>query len=156
MLTETGYPSVAPSVSKSYKQVAANGGKYGMASQWSERHAAYASGLGTFGLCDGLITPKGKAVRFASVVARIKVPPTLRPYKDHHAYCLHYAKGICGMCINRCPGGAVSKSSHDKKACAAQCNITNQYAEKQLGLPKGAYGCGFCQTGVPCESRIPV
>ena len=70
-----------------------------MASQWSERHAAYASGLGTFGLCDGLITPKGKAVRFASVVTRIKVPPTQRPYKDHHAYCLHYAKGICGMCI---------------------------------------------------------
>ena len=156
MLTKAGYPSVAPSVSKSYNQIATNGGKYGMASQWSERHAAYASGLGTFGLCDGLITPKGKAVRFASVVARIKVPPTQRPYKDHHAYCLHYAKGICGMCINRCPGGAVSKSGHDKKACAAQCMTTNQYAEKQLGLPKGAYGCGFCQTGVPCESRIPV
>ena len=37
--------------------------KYGFASTWSERHAAYASGLGTFGLCDGLITPKGKAMR---------------------------------------------------------------------------------------------
>ncbi|MFH0824461.1 MAG: epoxyqueuosine reductase, partial [Pseudomonadota bacterium] len=33
--------------------------KYVYSSNWSERHAAYASGLGTFGLCDGLITTKG-------------------------------------------------------------------------------------------------
>jgi hypothetical protein len=39
-------------------------------------------------------------------------------------------------------------------ACMKQCNATAQYAEKQMGL-KG-YGCGFCQTAVPCESRIPV
>ena len=41
--------------------------KYGMASCWSERHAAFVSGLGTFGLCDGLITPVGKAMRCGSV-----------------------------------------------------------------------------------------
>ena len=34
--------------------------RYGLASRWSERHAAYVSGLGTFGLCDGLITPGEK------------------------------------------------------------------------------------------------
>jgi epoxyqueuosine reductase len=153
-LTKSGYPAIAPISSKSYK--ANTSEKYGMVMQWSERHAAYASGLGTFGLCDGLITPKGKAIRCASVVARIKVPPTPRPYKDHHAYCLHYAKGICGMCMSRCPAGAVTKSGHDKTACGQQCMVTAEYAEKQLGLPKGAYGCGFCQTGVPCESRIPV
>jgi len=154
-LTKSGYPAVVPILTKNFNTQAVNA-KYGFSTPWSERHAAYASGLGTFGLCDGLITPKGKAIRCASVVARIKVPPTPRPYKDHHAYCLHYAKGICGMCIDRCPGGAVAKSGHDKKACASQCMVTREYAVKQLNLPKQAYGCGFCQTGVPCESGIPV
>jgi len=79
--------------------------RYGFASAWSERHVAYASGLGTFGLCDGLITPKGKAMRCGSVAAQIQVPPTPRPYQDHHAYCLHFSQGSCGLCITRCPSG---------------------------------------------------
>jgi hypothetical protein len=151
-LTKAGYPAVAPTLSPGFKTE--NSERYGMASSWSERHAAYAAGLGTFGLCDGLITPKGKAIRCGSVVARIQIPATPRLYEDHHAYCLFYAKGICGMCTTRCPAGAVTKSGHDKQACMKQCAATAQYADKQLGL-KG-YGCGFCQTGVPCESRIPV
>jgi epoxyqueuosine reductase len=151
-LAKAGYPAIAPIFSKSFRM--GNSEKYGMASSWSERHAAYAAGLGTFGLCDGLITPKGKAIRCGSVVARVQIPVTPRPYQDHHAYCLYYAKGICGMCTTRCPAGAVTKSGHNKMACSKQCNATAEYADKQLGL-KG-YGCGFCQTGVPCESQIPV
>jgi epoxyqueuosine reductase len=150
-LVKAGYPAIAPTLSSSFKTE--NSERFGMASSWSERHAAYAAGLGTFGLCDGLITPKGKAIRCGSVVAQIKVSASPRPYTDHHAYCLFYAKGICGMCTKRCPAGAVTKAGHNKMACMKQCNATAQYADKQLGL-KG-YGCGFCQTGVPCESRIP-
>jgi epoxyqueuosine reductase QueG len=93
----------------------------------SERHAAYASGLGIFGLCDGLITPKGKAMRARSVVARIQIPPTQRPYTDHHAYCLFLTKGICEECIPRCPVGALSEVGHDKVKCRT----------------------------VPCESKVP-
>src|SRR5208337_4860309 len=59
--------------------------KYVLVSNWSERHAAYAAGLGTFGLSDGLITPKGKAHRVGSVVANLSIPATNRPYEDHHA-----------------------------------------------------------------------
>jgi epoxyqueuosine reductase len=151
-LVKSGHPAVAPTLSSGFKTEQSP--RYGMASNWSERHAAYASGLGTFGLCDGLITAKGKAIRCGSVVARIRIAATPRPYQDHHAYCLFYAKGICGMCANRCPAKAVSKSGHDKQICSKQCAATAQYADKQYGL-KG-YGCGFCQTGVPCESRIPV
>jgi hypothetical protein len=151
-LVKSGHPAVAPTLSPKFKTE--NSERYVMASTWSERHAAYAAGLGTFGLCDGLITPKGKAIRCGSVVARIQVPATPRPYEDHHAYCLFYAKGICGRCTTRCPAGAVTKAGHDKRACMKQCNATAQYAAKELNL-KG-YGCGFCQTGVPCESRIPV
>ena len=48
-------------------------GPYAPCSNWSERHAAYNAGLGTFGLCDGLITPVGKAVRIGSVIARVSI-----------------------------------------------------------------------------------
>ncbi len=152
-LKDAGYQAVAPSNSPFFRiQMSQN---YEMASTWSERHAAHVSGLGTFGLCDGLITPVGKAMRCGSVVARISVPATARPYNDHHTYCLFYNKGTCGECIKRCPIGALSKQGHDKKKCREYIEGPNvQHARNAYGVE--AYGCGLCQTKVPCESRIPV
>jgi len=152
LLTKSGYPAVAPTLFKEFKTVQSE--KYGFASTWSERHAAYAAGLGTFGLCDALITPKGKAMRVGAVVAKMPATPTPRPYTDHHAYCLHFAKGACGACIARCAGKAVSDKGHDKAACMKQLGVTTQYAKEHYNID--GYGCGFCQTGTPCESRIPV
>ena len=43
--------------------------KYAYASTWSERHAAYAAGLGTFGLSDGLITAAGQGMGRAVALA---------------------------------------------------------------------------------------
>jgi ferredoxin len=152
-LTKAGHPAVAPAIAPQYKM--AQSETYGLCSTFSERHAAYAAGLGTFGLCDGLITAKGKAMRCGAVVARVRIPATPRPYNDHHAYCLYYAKGTCGMCAKRCPGGAITpQSGHNKNACMKQLAVTAEYADKQFGI-KG-YGCGFCQVATPCESRIPV
>jgi epoxyqueuosine reductase QueG len=151
-LNQAGYEAIAPMLSPQWKGQKSE--RYGFASTWSERHAAYASGLGTFGLCDGLITPVGKAMRVGSVVARIQIPPTPRPYTDHHAYCLFYSQGICGKCIDRCPVGAVSEAGHDKIKCGGHLHpTTSDYVRSQYGF-KG-YGCGLCQTGVPCESKIP-
>lgn len=127
--------------------------RYGKASTWSERHAAYASGLGTFGLCDGLITRKGKAMRCGSAIAKIKVKPSDRPYDDRHSYCLFYSKGLCGKCIERCPAGAISNAGHDKKKCSDYVDKTREFVRKNYRFE--GYGCGLCQTGVPCESRIP-
>jgi epoxyqueuosine reductase len=127
--------------------------QYLFASTWSERHMAYAAGLGTFGLCDGLITPRGKAVRVGSVVVRGRVPPTPRPYTDHHAYCLFYTEGTCGDCIDRCPVKAISASGHDKASCDRHLERTKSYVREHFGFD--GYGCGLCQTGVPCESRVP-
>jgi epoxyqueuosine reductase len=151
-LTRSGIEAVAPMLSPIWSWKVSE--KYGFASTWSERHAAYAAGLGTFGLCDGLITPVGKAMRCGSVIARIQVPPSPRPYKEHHAYCLFYTKGICGKCIPRCPAGAVTKEGHDKGKCKSYVDRTKQYVEKNFKFE--GYGCGFCQTGVPCESKIPI
>ena len=88
--------------------------RYGFASTWSERHTAHVCGLGTFGLSDGLITPRGKAVRVGSVVVRARLTPTPRPYADHHEWCLFHAGGKCRACMKRCPAGAISEKGHDK------------------------------------------
>ena len=127
--------------------------KYGFASTWSERHAAYAAGLGTFGLCDGLITPVGKAMRTGSVVANIYLPPTPRVYENPHAYCLFYMKGTCGECMDRCPIGAITTDGHNKELCSRYLGLTRRYVPRHYAF--NGYGCGFCQTAIPCESRIP-
>jgi epoxyqueuosine reductase QueG len=150
-LSEADYQAVAPGRSPLWKSVPSE--QYVYASLWSERHAAYACGLGTFGLCDGLITPVGKAMRAGSVVARIALPVASRPYGDHHAYCLYYAKGTCGACMTRCPAGAITPQGHDKVRCRDHVNKTRAYVVQNYGFE--GYGCGLCQTGVPCESGIP-
>jgi epoxyqueuosine reductase QueG len=151
---QAGYEAVAPMLSPFFERKTSD--RYGFASTWSERHAAYASGLGTFGLCDGLITPKGKAMRCGSVVARTNIPPTNRPYSDHHAYCLFFTKGLCGECIPRCPARAITEAGHDKVKCRDYLRSkVATYAKSHFGLEGEVYGCGLCQTGVPCESKIP-
>ena len=77
-LEKGGIEVVAPMLSPLWERK--EGGPLVYASTWSERHIAHACGLGTFGLCDGLITPRGKAMRLGSVVARIDLPVTPRPY----------------------------------------------------------------------------
>jgi len=151
-LQGSGYEAVAPMLSPFFERKTSE--RYGFASTWSERHTAYASGLGTFGLCDGLITPRGKAMRCGSVVARIKIPPTNRPYNDHHAYCLFFTKGLCGECIRRCPVGAITEAGHDKVKCRDYLRpVTADYVRSHFGFE--GYGCGLCQTDVSCESKIP-
>ncbi len=130
--------------------------KYGFASSWSERHTAHVCGLGTFGMSDGLITPVGKAMRVGSVIVRTQLEPTPRSYNEHNEWCLYQATGKCLVCARRCPAGAISENGHDKERCKAYIrNVTAIYVEQeQLGFRVNS--CGFCQTGVPCESRNPV
>jgi epoxyqueuosine reductase QueG len=152
-LQAAGFESVALIDSPSWSRETSQ--RYGFASKWSERHAAHLSGLGTFGLCDGLITPAGKAIRCGSVLSRIPIQPTSRPYMDHRAYCLFFSHGKCGKCIKRCPVGAISEHGHDKMKCHDYIrNVTVQYGKDRFGIETNA--CGLCQTRVPCESKIPL
>jgi len=151
-LQTKGCRAVAPVLSPQWSRQTSK--KYGFASTWSERHAAYASGLGTFGLSDGLITPRGKAMRLGSVVAQIRIPPTPRPYSNHQAYCLFFSQGTCGRCIQRCPVGAITAAGHDKVPCKKHLRETaTDYIRTHYGFD--GKGCGLCQTAVPCESKIP-
>ena len=151
-LSAEGYPSCVPTRFDQFRTVETE--KFGRASTWSERHMGYAAGLGTFGLCDGLITPLGKAMRAGSVVARLRVQPTERPYADHHAYCLYYSHNQCGHCMPRCPVGAITADGHDKVKCARYLDSkTRPFINEEFGFNEQA--CGLCQTAVPCESAIP-
>jgi epoxyqueuosine reductase QueG len=153
-LTEAGHPAVAPERLPEFQYQQSE--KYGLASNWSERHAAFIAGHGTFSLSDAMITRWGKAVRFGSVVSHIELPITERAYgENHHAWCLWYAKGTCGACAKRCPADAITtENGHDKQACYTYIRgTTAPYATKTYGT--GATPCGLCQVKIPCESQVP-
>jgi epoxyqueuosine reductase len=152
MLAERGVTAIAPLLAPFWAR--SDSGPYAPCSNWSERHCAYAAGLGTFGLCDGLITPVGKAMRTGSVVARVQIPASNRPYTDPHGYCLFFSHGTCGKCIPRCPVKAISKSGHDKITCMQYTEKKmNTYVTDAYGI--NTYACGLCQAGVPCTDHIP-
>lgn len=151
-LKNKGHGAVAPMAVPNWTIVKSE--RFSYASSWSERHAAHAAGLGTFGLCDGLITARGKAMRAGSIVAQIAIQPTPRPYLDHQAYCLYFADGTCGKCIDRCPARAITEAGHDKEKCRQHLVRSRQHVKKTYQFE--GYGCGLCQVGVPCEAGIPV
>jgi epoxyqueuosine reductase QueG len=55
--------------------------------------------------------------------------------------------------MNKCPAGAITENGHDKQRCSDYVDTTHAFVEEHYHF-KG-YGCGLCQVGVPCESRIP-
>ena len=155
LVTGLGYRTVAPCAAEWYKTASTPAGPV---ANWSERHIAYAAGLGTFSLNDGFITEKGMAVRLFSAVTELVLEPDQREAKSHTENCLYYRKGVCGACIRRCPAGAISAQGHDKIKCR---NFVYGEASRELAVSYGGSretgaGCGLCQTKVPCEYRIPL
>jgi len=147
LLANEGFESVCPTTSGKLRMITP------YISTWSERHAAYAAGLGTFGLSKGLITEKGVAGRFCSVITNAEFLPDMRPYSDPFEYCT-----MCGACMVQCPADAIDIA----KGCALGKDqlICGPYVEGGKLPPHGPkqrlrYGCGKCQSGVPCESGIP-
>jgi epoxyqueuosine reductase len=136
-----------------------DGVEVAVSATWSERHVAYAAGLGTFSLNGGLITERGIAHRCGSIVTQLVLPPTERVHPDHLNNCLFHRQNACGVCMTRCPCGAISKAGKDKVKC-----FTRLYREvpivtaKRHGLQPADMkvgSCGLCQTDVPCENQIP-
>ena len=157
LLEELGHRAIAPELANFYEIKELSNG---LASNWSQRHIAYAAGLGTFSLSDGFITLKGIALRCGSVVTDIALSPSPRVYENHLANCLFYRDGSCRRCIERCPASAISEQGHDKKKCREFLFVEQKAILKELGREEGYIGrylgCGLCQTKVPCEARIPL
>jgi Uncharacterized Fe-S protein len=136
LLSAAGCPSLAPALDPRFAVVKRR-------SNWSERHVAYIAGLGTFSLNCSLITARGAAGRVGSVVTGLALESTRRPYTGTHEYCTR-----CGACIRRCPPGAIDEAGKHHAPCA-------DYLDETKLRYQPRYGCGKCQTGVPCEDRIP-
>ena len=147
LLEDAGFAAAFPTTDARFKMLAP------YASNWSERHVAYVCGLGTFGLSKGLITERGMAGRFGSIVTEAEFTPTPRKYGDPFEYCTK-----CGACQFRCPAKAIDKSrgaalAKDQKLCGDYLNATTRPPHGQNA--RARYGCGKCQVHVPCSRCIP-
>lgn len=139
-LTRRGFTAVVPATDERMRAYQSPR----FTSNWSERHVAYAAGLGTFGLSCGLITRQGMSGRFGSVVTTAAFAPTERRYRTPYEYC-----NKCGVCARRCPVQAISTTAGKNH------QICSDYLDEMKRCYHPRYGCGKCQVAVPCESRVP-
>jgi epoxyqueuosine reductase QueG len=150
-ITDKGYLAVAPFIQPYFKTM---DNESGPISNWSERHIAYAAGLGTFSLSDGFITERGIAHRCGSVVTDMPLPVSPRTASSPYSNCTFYVNRKCRACIPRCPADAITEQGHDKKLCRNYTFEVIGYLKEEYNV--GVTGCGLCQTKVPCEFRNPV
>ena len=152
LLDQRGYFALAPEMEEGVFRMLVDE-KVSWASTWSQRHVAFAAGLGSFGLSDGLITSAGKAHRLGSLIVSQPLDSPQRT-DDIHRDCLFYRDASCKKCIKRCPADAISEAGHDKQKCATFVLSRAPLIKQQYGIE--IYGCGLCQAGVACDRRIPV
>lgn len=156
-ISQKGYRAVAPVLHPGFLQFPLVSGE--ITSNWSERHACFAAGLGTFGLNRGLITQAGMASRLGTVITDLPLEATPKSYGSPYEFCLFLSRGECGRCMERCPAKAVSPQGQDKLKCQAYQMDVLKRKGPSLGLGSQISGlhlsCGLCQTGVPCEDRPP-
>jgi epoxyqueuosine reductase QueG len=110
-------------------------------SNWSERHVGFITGLGTFGRMTNFISKRGACGRLISIVTDWETAPDEKDYTDIYGYC-----SDCGACYRACPGRALSKDGKDIDLCSAYLGeLGKKFAPR--------YGCGKCQSGLPCSVR---
>jgi epoxyqueuosine reductase QueG len=148
ILEAEGYVTAVPFLDKRFSTkspVTADRSEQGYyTSNWSERHAAFVCGLGTFGLSKGLITAKGIAGRFGSLITGAYFEPSKRAYSSVYEYCSR-----CGACAKNCPVQAISLEQGKKHAPCSD------FLGRTMKKHNPRYGCGKCQVKVPCENKIP-
>jgi epoxyqueuosine reductase len=140
-------------------------------SNWSERHIAFAAGLGTFSLHEGLISEAGCNIRIASVLTDAPLEVTPRKSDEPYGNCPHYANDTCDECIAKCPTGAITSDGHDKLDCHLYgkkvreemlrrpfASMLKPHRRRFNGVERTIYsvGCALCQFGVPCMDRNPM
>jgi hypothetical protein len=168
-VAESGFRILVPQHSRFYSVLLTLSSPH-VVSAWSERHYAFAAGLGTFGLAEHLITDHGCNVRLASFITDAPLEVTPRRSDDPFANCLYFANGTCAKCVARCPGRALTKNSHNKLLCEAIRQRESARVRKELmpflkpikrrfmyvPVEERPIGCAVCQYGVPCMDRNPM
>lgn len=131
-----------------------------LVSDWSQRHIAFAAGLGTFGLNNMLLTHRGCCGRFSTVITNLDLEPD-QPLTEE--YCLYKKNGTCGACVKHCPTGALTyhgSVDYDRFKCYALCRknakVYTQFGSSYTnedGTGANSVGsevCGKCVTASPC------
>ena len=128
-----------------------------LVSDWSQRHIAYAAGLGTFGLNNMLLTRRGCCGRFSTVITNLDLEAD-QPLTEE--FCLYKKNGTCGACVKHCPTGALTYDEYDRFKCYAVCqenaNLYTQFGSSYTnedGTGANSVGsevCGKCITASPC------
>ncbi len=113
-------------------------------SAWSHRSAAFIAGLGKFGVNRMLITKKGCAGRFGSVIISEKITPDKRTKEE---YCMHYNNLSCLNCVYSCPTEALKVNGFDKFKCHDKL-LENAEEHKDMGL---CDVCGKCIVSCPLD-----
>jgi epoxyqueuosine reductase QueG len=122
-------------------------------SDWSQRHVAFISGIGTFGLNNLLITVRGCAGRIGSLLTSAKIEPTKRDLREG---CLVKRGIYCYKCVERCPVNVISKEGKfDRVGCMDYLVRMRKYQESIYGLKEGTQTCGKCNSNIPCDIKIP-
>lgn len=162
-----GFNAISGKLSEAYTLVA----KKDFYSTWSENHIAFAAGLGTFGLHEGLITNLGCNIRLASVITDAQLNVTPRKSDEPYANCLYFAKGTCRDCAKNCPANAITEKGYDKMKCNKYRNKVAREMVPRIKPILKAYnrrinwkykaqnypvGCELCQFGVECMDKNPM
>ncbi len=126
-------------------------------SNWSQRHFAYAAGLGTFGLNNMLITKSGCCGRYSTIVTNLDMAPDM-PLSEE--LCLFKKDGSCGVCMKKCPMEALSITGYKRQKCYSllreNAKLYTEFGSSYLdeagknANSEGSEVCGKCITASPC------
>lgn len=119
-------------------------------SYWSQRHIAYAAGLGTFGMNNMLISKKGCCGRYNSIVTAIPTSVITPDAPLAEERCLFKKNGSCGVCMRRCPIHALSPDPDSDKAPLFKRSSCYESCLKNAAKYPGADVCGKCVTAAAC------
>lgn len=101
----------------------------------SMKHAAYLSGIGTFGKSTLLLNREyGNRLVIGCVLTNLEIESD----EFAAAICLEH----CNLCIRNCPVGAIRKGSVEQKLCR-----TNSYGKTKRGFE--TVECNRCRTACP-------
>ena len=144
-LNSAGYRAIIPQSDLEYWEKAFEDGddsKPLYSTNWAERHVAYITGLGTFGLGTNIITKAGTCGRLISVITDWETLPDEKDYDGLYDYC-----SKCKSCFRACPADALNDGGKTIKKCL-------EFMRKMTADPSPPRaGCGKCMAGMPCQTK---
>lgn len=145
VLMDEGFKAIVPQADERYimrtAQQQADIPIPAWSSNWSERHVGFVTGIGTFGRHTNLISKKGCCGRLISVITDWETEADKKQYSGLYDYCAD-----CGKCYEACPANSLSAGGKRIKTCS-------EFLGKNCVQYAPRYGCGKCQSGLPCSTR---